>query len=98
MNQGTASRTALGVALMRAIHTRADPCPLLDDAWGDRLVPQAVKDEILDQALPALERNGIVSGTLPHEKSLDLFLRGSPAYATVVTRSRYCEDVLLRAI
>ena len=51
MTQTTASRTALGVALMRAIHTRADPCPLLDDAWGDRLVPQSVKDEILDRAL-----------------------------------------------
>ena len=98
MNQATASRTALGVALMRAIHTRADPSPLLDDAWGDCLVPQSAKDEILDRALAALERQGIVSGTLSHEKMLDLFLRGSPAYATVVTRSRYAEDVLLRAI
>jgi len=96
MNQTTASRTALGVALMRAIHTRADPCPLLDDEWGDRLVPQSVKDEILDRALAARQQ-GIV-GAPPQGETLDLFLRGNPAYATVVTRARYSEDVLLRAI
>jgi methyltransferase (TIGR00027 family) len=98
MNQATASRTALGVALMRAIHARADPLPLLDDPWGDRLVPQTAKDEIVELARTVLERKGIVSGTLPDAQTMDLFLRGSPAYATVVTRSRYAEDVLHRAI
>ncbi len=28
---------------MRAAHTRLDPHPLIDDPWGDRLVPESVK-------------------------------------------------------
>jgi methyltransferase (TIGR00027 family) len=52
-----ASRTALVTALMRAAHTRLDPHPLIDDPWGDRLVPESVKramaspDEPLDELL-----------------------------------------------
>jgi methyltransferase (TIGR00027 family) len=42
---------------MRAAHTRRDPNPLIDDPWGDRLVPESVKralaarDDLLDAAL-----------------------------------------------
>jgi methyltransferase (TIGR00027 family) len=42
---------------MRAAHTRLDPHPLIDDPWGDRLVPESVKramassDDILDESL-----------------------------------------------
>jgi methyltransferase (TIGR00027 family) len=42
---------------MRAAHTRLDPHPLIDDSWGDRLVPESVKramassDEMLDESL-----------------------------------------------
>jgi methyltransferase (TIGR00027 family) len=53
----TASRTALATSLMRAAHTRLDPHPLIDDPWGDRLVPESVKramaasNEMLDASL-----------------------------------------------
>jgi methyltransferase (TIGR00027 family) len=53
----TASRTALATSLMRAAHTRLDPHPLIDDPWGDRLVPESVKrvmasaSESLDESL-----------------------------------------------
>jgi methyltransferase (TIGR00027 family) len=52
-----ASRTALATALMRAAHTRLDPHPLIDDRWGDRLVPESAKramaasDAMLDELL-----------------------------------------------
>jgi O-methyltransferase involved in polyketide biosynthesis len=52
-----ASRTALATSLMRAAHTRLDPHPLIDDPWGDRLVPESVKramaspNEVLDESL-----------------------------------------------
>jgi methyltransferase (TIGR00027 family) len=52
-----ASRTALATSLMRAAHTRLDPHPLIDDSWGDRLVPESVKramaspNEALDELL-----------------------------------------------
>jgi methyltransferase (TIGR00027 family) len=36
---------------MRAAHTRLDPHPLINDPWGDRLVPEAVRLEMQDEAL-----------------------------------------------
>lgn len=42
---------------MRAAHTRLDPQPLINDPWGDRLVPESAKralassDETLDESL-----------------------------------------------
>jgi methyltransferase (TIGR00027 family) len=52
-----ASRTALATSLMRAAHTRLDPHPLINDSWGDRLVPESAKralassNETLDESL-----------------------------------------------
>lgn len=51
MENPAASRTALATALMRAAHTRLDPHPLIDDPWGDRLVPESTRIEIRDEAL-----------------------------------------------
>jgi methyltransferase (TIGR00027 family) len=57
MENFTASRTALATSLMRAAHTRLDPNPLIDDPWGDRLVPESVRESlgspgsILDQSM-----------------------------------------------
>jgi len=31
---------------MRAAHTRLDPHPLIDDPWGDRIVPAAVRESL----------------------------------------------------
>jgi len=70
-----ASRTALATSLMRAAHTRLDPNPLIDDTWGDRLVPESVRATMSDQALLQ-----------------------SPAYANVITRTRYAEDALKVAV
>jgi methyltransferase (TIGR00027 family) len=70
-----ASRTALATSLMRAAHTRLDPNPLIDDPWGDRLVPESVRATMSDQALLQ-----------------------SPAYANVITRTRYAEDALKVAV
>jgi methyltransferase (TIGR00027 family) len=36
---------------MRAVHTRLDPSPLINDPWGDRLVPESVRIEIKDETL-----------------------------------------------
>ena len=51
MEKFSASRTALATALMRAAHTRLDANPLIDDPWGDRLVPESVRGAMADQAL-----------------------------------------------
>ncbi len=36
---------------MRAAHTRLDPHPLINDPWGDRLVPESARVEMSDEAL-----------------------------------------------
>lgn len=33
------SHTALGTSLMRTVHTRRDPNPLINDPWGEQLGP-----------------------------------------------------------
>jgi methyltransferase (TIGR00027 family) len=75
MEDFAVSRTALATSMMRAAHTRLDPHPLIHDPWGDRLVPESVRDRYLDESL-----------------------RRSPAYANVITRTRFAEDALQAAV
>jgi methyltransferase (TIGR00027 family) len=75
--------TAMGTALMRAIHTRLDSPALIDDAWGDRL--------ILAEEHEAMRA---VGGT----DDLDAALREHPSYGTVILRTRYAEDALADAV
>ncbi len=98
MDEHSASRTALATALMRARHARLDLKPLIDDRWGDRLVPQTVRDAILNRALSGMpvdvrERARASPGSI-----VDEYLRNSAAYANVILRSRYAEDALAAAV
>jgi methyltransferase (TIGR00027 family) len=43
MDSATPSSTALATALMRSLHSRLNPQPLIDDPWGERLVPEAAR-------------------------------------------------------
>ncbi len=51
MEKLAASRTAITTALMRAAHTRLDPAPLIEDPWGDRLIPESARESIRDESL-----------------------------------------------
>ena len=51
MERPVASRTALATSLIRAVHTRLDPHPLINDPWGDRLVPESVRSMMIDEEL-----------------------------------------------
>ncbi|WP_028602602.1 class I SAM-dependent methyltransferase [Ottowia thiooxydans] len=97
MTPSTASRTALATSLMRAVHSRSDPAPLLSDTWGDRLVPEPVKAALrqlaIDRASPAKS-----SSTPDVGQTLDHALRANAAYADVILRSRYTEDALKQAV
>lgn len=75
MDKGTPSRTALSTALMRALHSRSDPSPLIRDPWAELLVPAEIRETMPDEGLAR-----------------------SPAFANVITRSRYTEDALEAAI
>ncbi|MBS0508793.1 MAG: class I SAM-dependent methyltransferase, partial [Proteobacteria bacterium] len=98
MNPSNASRTALAASLMRAVHSRTDPVPLLDDVWGDRLVPESVRaaarQAVLDRMDPDARANALASP----ESVLDRALRTNAAYADVIIRARYTEDALQAAV
>jgi methyltransferase (TIGR00027 family) len=60
---------------MRALHSRTDPDPVIQDPWGDRLVPPDIRANLPDELLAR-----------------------SPAFANVITRTRYTEDALQAAV
>ncbi|MBS0454121.1 MAG: class I SAM-dependent methyltransferase [Proteobacteria bacterium] len=97
MNPSTPSRTALATSLMRAVHSRKDPLPLLSDTWGDLLVPESAKAAMLQRVMARMEatKPGLTPGGV---QDLDLALRSNPAYGGVILRSRYTEDALQQAI
>jgi methyltransferase (TIGR00027 family) len=94
----TASRTALATALMRAVHTRLDPNPLIDDPWGDRLVPESVRETIRAAVLGRMDAANRERAMAAPDNIVDLSLRRSPAYENVITRTRYTEDALKAAV
>lgn len=98
MEDLVASTTSLATSRMRAVHARRDPQPILLDPWGDRLVPASL-------LVASLNPQGSQSESAPGDVSEDAlasitddYLRASPAYTNVITRSRYTEDALREAV
>lgn len=91
------SRTALVTSLMRALHSRRDPVPLLDDPWGDRLVPQSERDGICQRILARMDPQRRAAALRAPNSILDDFLLANVSYPGVVIRSRYAEDALREA-
>lgn len=60
MDPARASMTAIGTALMRALHTRVGDPPLLEDPWGDRLFRPDEGGDELDARLRAHPNYGTV--------------------------------------
>lgn len=98
MNAQNASRTAIAASLMRAIHTRADPCPIHGDPWGDRIVPGTVWAGIYQFARSRNPSLPEVADEAALRSLVSKGLRASAAYPNVIMRSRYAEDALGRAI
>jgi methyltransferase (TIGR00027 family) len=93
MEDTKASMTAMAVALMRSVHTRFDPLPMINDPWSEKLVP----DEVLE-LIVARATNDAPASDLPTQASADAAIRAHPAFPNVVLRARYTEDALHRAI
>ncbi len=96
LNPSTASRTALATSLIRALHSRCDPAPLLRDTWGDRLVPESAKAAL--RQLYVEHMTAAKSGLSLNGDRLDSALRSNAAYADVILRTRYAEDALRVAV
>jgi methyltransferase (TIGR00027 family) len=98
MEDRVASTTSLATSRMRAVHARRDPQPILLDSWGDLLVPAALlvatlnPDNSRSNSAPAAGSEDALANIT------DDYLRASPAYTNVITRSRYTEDALGAAI
>jgi methyltransferase (TIGR00027 family) len=100
MHETTASRTALVTSLMRAVHTRFDRPALIEDPWGDRLVPEAERIAIQEAVTSALdpEVRTRIAGLGASDAVLHAALRVNPLYGMVIVRTRYAEDALERAV
>ena len=98
MEDRTVSTTALATSLMRAAHTRLDPNPLIDDPWGDRLVPESARDMFRKAALGRMDAEAQRKALASPGTIIDESLRRSVAYANVITRTRFAEDALKVAV
>jgi len=100
MSDHEPSRTAFTAALMRAIHTRLDRPRLIDDPWGDRLVPAAEQVALCRRILAGMEpeRRRRLEALGSDRAVLDTVLRRHATYGGVVLRSRYAEDALAAAV
>jgi methyltransferase (TIGR00027 family) len=98
MDEFTASRTALAASLIRALHSRDDAAPLLDDPWGDRLVPESSREDLRQHILAKMDLVARDAALSAPGSILDNYLRASVGYAIVVIRSRYTEDALREAV
>jgi O-methyltransferase involved in polyketide biosynthesis len=79
MIESIPSRTALVTSLMRALHSRRDPLPLLDDPWGDRLVPKYVRDGMIQRILARMDSNARDRALRAPNSILDDFLLANAA-------------------
>jgi len=97
MVESMPSRTALVTSLMRALHSRTDPSPLLNDPWGDRLVPEVERERMIQRILARMESDARARAMRAPDSVLDDFLLSNAAFPGVVLRSRYAEDALREA-
>ena len=96
----TASVTALGAALMRAVHTRSDTPRLIDDSWPDRLLTAADREALWGMVEGRLgdDERARLREVQDRDSALEAILRTSPPYGGVVLRTRYTEDCLEAAV
>jgi methyltransferase (TIGR00027 family) len=98
MEKSTASRTALATSLMRAAHTRLDPNPLIEDLWGDRLVPQSAREALRAASLSRLEGDLLQKALAAPDAFFDQAMLQNRSYPNVITRTRFAEDALEAAV
>jgi methyltransferase (TIGR00027 family) len=92
------SITALGTSLIRAAHSRLVPHPLIDDRWGDVLVPEEVRAAYRELAISKLRSSSRVRSVTNPDDVLDEYFCASLGYPGVITRTRYTEDALCEAV
>src|SRR4030095_12152331 len=99
MDETRASATALGSAMMRAVHTRLDRPRLIEDSWGDQLVLESERQAVARLILRGLDpATRAQIETLDSVAMLDAALRAHLGYGWAIVRTRYAEDALEAAV
>jgi methyltransferase (TIGR00027 family) len=93
-----ASRTAIGVSLLRAEHARDDADPVIFDDWGDRLVPESERQYYRDIALARLEGAEREAALADSRHLLRDFFKRQNLYGSILLRQRWCEDALAEVV
>jgi methyltransferase (TIGR00027 family) len=91
--------TALGTSVMRAVHTRLDRAPLINDPLGERLVTESERSVLREAAmhgLPPEVRARLEA--LDKDEAMAALARAHPSYGMVILRTRYAEDALEAAV
>jgi methyltransferase (TIGR00027 family) len=85
---------------MRAIHTRLDRPALIEDPWGDRLVPDAEREAFRKLAVSSLEPEARrrLEALGSDDAVLHAWFHANPSYGSVILRTRYTEDALEAAV
>ncbi len=97
MDSNLPSRTAMTTSLIRAHHTRTSAHPLHVDPWGDGLVPESFKDQLVGWAIEDAHGNRNDAQPPSRAQVMDAYLESVPSYASVIFRARYAEDALAHA-
>ena len=98
LNALNASRTAMATSLMRAVHSRHDPTPLLNDVWGEQLIHPSVRATFVQRAMDRMTPEMREKAMMAPDAVLHQALRANAAYADVILRARYAEDALQAAV
>lgn len=100
MDPHRASMTALAASVMRAVHTRCDQPPLLDDPYGDRLLAEPERAFVLERLLLALPpaTQAEIRAIDDPAAAFDRAIRAHPAYGGIVARARFADEALLAGV
>ncbi len=98
MDDFTASSTALVTCRMRAVHGRLDVAPIIDDPWGDTLVPVEVLRVLVEKMAPEKIAGASELSDAALTEAADEFVRSFGPYGNVILRTRYTEDALAEAV
>jgi len=85
MDDAAASSTALTTSLMRALHSRLNPHPLIDDRWGEVWVPEAQRGQLeLERLLRSPGFSNVITRTRYAEDALQAAVaRGMRQYVLI---------------
>lgn len=100
MRENQVSLTALVTAYVRAYHSQYDTCRIFDDSLAGKLLPKKTQ-KLIGEGLAASLRiyDPFRAASRPKPKqALALVMRAMAGPANVLSRSRYTEDVLLKAV